>query len=39
MKVFARARAPVDAASSLFSEFLITELAPMVKEVTERVAG
>jgi DNA-binding transcriptional LysR family regulator len=39
MKVFARTRAPVDAASSLFSEFLITELAPMVKEVTEQIAG
>jgi DNA-binding transcriptional LysR family regulator len=36
MKLFTRARAPLDAATSLFVEFLLSELAEMVREVQGR---
>jgi hypothetical protein len=33
MKLFARARAPLDAATSLFVEYLLAELAGLVQEL------
>jgi DNA-binding transcriptional LysR family regulator len=36
MKLFARARAPLDAATSLFVEYLLAELAGLVQELRSK---